>query len=429
MLLVLGVAAGVFLVRSQVFFRLGASGEYAPKDVRISNISDTSLTISWTTDKETSSFVKWGESATSLDKTELDELGEQSFIHTLTLRGLKPQTTYYFKINSGGGDFDISGIPWQATTGPTLEIPAKTDLISGTVLTGSGAKASNVLVYVSVSGGSLLSTVTSQNGSWVVPISIVRTQDLTNYLTIDEKNSLVEISVNAATQGVATAQIYPQSAKPTPPIILGKVHDFRSEPPSEVSEIPKAKLDLPLEATPSSGFEVEEKPSTPSAKSVTLDNLDEGEVVTSTQPEFFGEGPPGVTLTIKVESEPVTASVRIPSSGDWNWSPPSDLAPGTHKITITWRDAQGILRSLVRTFVVQAAEGPAFEATPSASPTPTPTATPTLSPSPTLTPSPTTTATSAPIPDSGNLTPTILLSIMGVGVLAFAFLIWKKANI
>ncbi|MFZ5932482.1 MAG: fibronectin type III domain-containing protein [Patescibacteria group bacterium] len=430
-LLVLGIAAGVLLVRSQVFFRLGATTEFAPKDVRISNVSDTSLTISWTTDRQTSGFVKWGVDATSLDKTELDELSEQSFIHTLTLRGLKPETTYYFKVNSGGQDFDNNGIPWQETTGPTLETPGKTNLISGTILTASGEPAKNVLVYVSVSGGNLLSTITSQNGSWVVPISSVRSQDLATYLAIDEVNSLMEISVNAGPEGVASAQIYPQSARPTPPIILGQVHDFRSQPPSEISEIPKARVDLPQEATPASGFEVEEKPATPAAKTVTLESIDEGEIVTSETPEFFGEGPAGTTITITVESEPITTNVKIPSSGDWKWSPPSGLTPGSHKITISWRDSQGILRSLSRTFIVQAAEGPAFESTPSASPTPSPTPTPTpsatVAASPTISATPT--ATAAPIPVSGSLTPTVLLSIMGVGVIAFAFFVWKQAKI
>ena len=428
--LVLGLAAGVLLVRNQNIFRLGAIAEFAPKDVRISNITDTSFTISWITDRETSGFVKWGESATSLDKTELDELKDQSFTHLLTLRGLTPQTTYFFKINSGGEDFDNNGIAWQVTSGATLEIPSKTNLVSGSVLTSTGGPAKNVLLYLTVGGGSLLSTITSQNGSWVIPISQARTQDLSSYIVIDEKNTLIEISVNAGPEGVASAQIYPQSARPVPSIILGDTHDFKNLPPSEVSEIPKASIGLPEEATPSSKFEVEEKTAaTPSAKTVTLESIDEGEIVTSTKPEFFGEGPSGTTIMISVESEPVTDTLKVLSNGDWNWSPPEDLSEGAHKITISWRDASGILRTLTRTFIVQAAEGPAFESTPSASPTASPKTSPTPSPTATATPKATATATAAPVPDSGSLTPTILLSIMGVSVIAFAFLVWKKSEI
>jgi hypothetical protein len=435
--LVFGLAAGVLLVGSQRFFRLGAEAELAPKDVRLSNISDNSFTVSWVTDKETGGFVKWGETAESLDKTELDEVGGEGITHTASIRGLSPEKVYYFKINSGGDDFDNSGIPWQVTLAPSLPVPDKTNLVSGSVLTESGQPAKNALVYITLGGGSLLSSVTSDSGSWVIPISQTRSQDLTGFIDIDEKNTLMEISVNAGVDGVANAQIYPQSAKPVPAIILGETHDFKNLPPSEISEIPQASIGLPEESTPSSKFEVEEQTQVQTSQTVTLESLEEGEVVSSTKPEFFGEGPVGITISITVESEPVTGSVRVSPVGDWNWSPPAGLSEGTHRVTISWRDAQGILRTLTRTFVVQAAEGPAFESTPSASltPTPTPTPSPTLTPTPT--PTPTVTGTPAatasptisPVADSGSLTPTILLSIMGVSVIAFAFLVWKKSEI
>jgi len=75
-------------------------------------------------------------------------------------------------------------------------------------------------------------------------------------MSIKETTTLVEISVQAGSRGVATAQIYPASAKPTPPIILGESMDFKNEPASETGGIPKANINLPDEATPSSGFEV-----------------------------------------------------------------------------------------------------------------------------------------------------------------------------
>lgn len=435
--LVFGLAAGVLLVGSQRFFRLGAEAELSPKDVRISNVSDNSFTVSWVTDKETGGFVKWGETLSSLDKTELDEVGSQGTTHTASIRGLSPAKTYYFKINSGGNDFDNNGIPWQTTLAPSLPVPDKTNLVSGSVLSESGQPVKNALVYITLGGGSLLSSVTSESGSWVIPISQVRSQDLSGFVDINEKNTLMEISVNAGPNGVASAQIYPQSAKPVPAIILGDTHDFKSLPASEVSEIPKASIGLPEESTPSSKFQVEEKTQAPTSQVVTLESLDEGEVVTSTKPQFFGEGPSGTTISITVESEPVSGSVKIPTTGDWNWSPPAGLSEGSHKITISWRDSQGILRTLTRTFVVQAAEGPAFESTPSATltptptPTPIPTSTPTPTPTPTITgtPAPSASPTVSPVADSGSLTPTFLLSIMGVSVIAFAFLVWKKSEI
>lgn len=428
--LVLGISTGVLLVRGSQIFRLGAAPEVSPKDVRITNISDSAFTVSWVTDKETSGFIKWGANESGLDKNELTGSQTQSFTHTSTISGLTPETSYFFKINSGGSDFDNSGIPWQVKSGPTLAFIRSENLVSGEVLTASGNAASGALVYLTLGGSSPLSTITSESGSWVIPVFSARTQDLTSYIPINETSTLVEISVNAGPEGIASAQIYPQSARPVPSIILGQVHDFKSLPPSSSSEIPKASIGLPEISTPSSGFTVPENTATPSASTVTLESLDEGEIVTTTKPAFFGEGPPGVTLTITVESDPITTSVKVPSNGDWNFSPPTNLDPGIHTITITWKDAGGILRTLTRSFIVQAAEGPAFESTPSATPKSSPTASPSATPKATPTPTSTSSATptAPPTPESGSLTPTFALSIMGIGILAFSFLIWKKSN-
>ncbi len=428
--LVLGIATGVLLVRGSQFFRLGAAPEVSPKDVRITNISDSAFTVSWVTDKETSGFIKWGESQSALDKNELGPSQTQSTTHTSTISGLIPETSYFFKINSGGSDFDANGIPWQVKSGPTLAFVRSENLISGEVLTASGNPAGGALVYLTVGGGSPLSTITSESGSWVIPIFSARTQDLANYVPINETSTLLEISVNAGPDGVASAQIYPQSARPVPSIILGQVHDFKSLPPSSSSEIPRASIGLPEISTPSSGFNVPQNSATPSTSTVTLTSVNEGEIVTTTKPAFFGEGPPGTTLTITVESEPITTSVKVPSNGDWNFSPPTNLEPGSHTIKITWKDAGGILRTLTRSFIVQASEGPAFESTPSATPKSSPTASPSSTPRATPTPSApaSATPTQPPIPDSGSLTPTFALSIMGIGVIALSFIIWKKSN-
>jgi hypothetical protein len=430
-LLLLGVAAGVFLIQNQQIFKLGAAAGEEPKSVRVTNITGHSFDVSWVTDKRAAGFIKYGEGE-SFNQTDLDEITEQSTLHYITVKGLNPSTGYSFKINSGGDDFDNNGAPWQVTTGPELPQPTRTNIISGNVLTASGEAAENVIVYIQAAGASPQSVYTSKNGSWLLSLSQARTQNLSSYASINNQNTLLEISVQAGEEGVSSAQIYPQSAKPVPPMTLGKVHDYKNIPPSDTDEIPEATLELPTgeETDKSSKFNVEEGTTTEKSETVTLDSVDEGEIVTSTSPEFFGEGPTGTKITITIESDPVTDEVTIGNSGSWNWSPPSNLTEGTHKITVSWRDATGVLRTITRTFVVQAAEGPAFESTPSAttSPSPSPTSTPT--PAPSITATPTASSTPEPLGDYGSLTPTYLLSIMGIGVLLLSgiasFLAFRK---
>lgn len=434
-ILVLSVAAGVLMVQFRQVFRLGASGDTTPKNVRVSNITDSSFSVSWTTDANTSGFVNYGENQNSISQIVEDQNSTTSFTHSVNLTNLKPQAQYFFKINSGGNSYDNSGTAWQIKTGPILPSPSGSNLISGSILTASGSPSKNALVYVSI-GGYLLSTITSQNGSWVIQLAQARAVDLSSFLQIDSAATLLEISVDAGPDGIASAQIYPVSAKPAPPITLGQTLDFKNLSSAGQGEIPQASIDIANQpaSSPVSGFNLPKGQSaSPSAKTVTLESLKEGETITSQKPEFFGNGPSNTAITIQVESDPINSSLKIPANGSWNWSPPSNLAAGVHKITITWKDAQGITRSLTRNFVVQAAEGPAFVSTPSASPrqTQTPTSSPTSTPkvSPTTSATSSATPTSAPkIPESGNLTPSILFSILGIGVLGLSFLVWKKAE-
>lgn len=417
-ILILGLATGVYFVQYQQLFRLGAEGQNSPKDVRVSNITSDSFFVTWMTDTQTSGFVKYGDSVGNITNTKTEESANQGHTHLVGISGLSPQTNYFFKINSGGSDYDNNGVIWQGQTGSSQNSLQPT-LISGNVLSATGGPAKNAIVYV-VTSGNLFSALTSQNGSFIISLPS----------SIYDANSLLEISALSGQGEVSTAQVYSKSAIPVPTMIFGQTHDFKNLPPSENMDTPEASLGVPNTGTPSSGFDIPEQTSTPSASTVTLDSISSGEIVTSVKPEFFGEGPKGIQIQITVESEnPVTDKVTIPSSGEWSWDIPENLPEGPHTITITWKDAAGILRTLTRNFVVQASEGPAFVSTPSATLRPSPSATPRTTA--TATPSAILKATSSgtpfPQPESGDLTPTLLLSIMGIGLIAASLLLWKKS--
>jgi hypothetical protein len=163
----------------------------------------------------------------------------------------------------------------------------------------------------------------------------------------------------------------------------------------------------------------------------------EGEVVATTLPEFRGVAPGSTVLAITVHSNtPYSDTVIASNDGTWAWSPPDELEPGEHVITIAYLDTDGIEQIIERTFTVSKAlaqEGdPSFEATPSGS-----TASPSPSPSPSLKPSPTgssvatasprvtTPSTQSGVPVSGVLEYTwltaglgLLVIVLGVTLLA-----------
>lgn len=422
LILMFAVAAGVFLVQNNQVFRIGASPEAAPQDVRVTNTGSSSVSISWTTDKATVGTIVWGDRVNQVDKKLPSTETEGQNVHLINLTDLTPETTYYFKVVSDGTEYDNSGIPWQTTTGPTLATPTQqTQIMSGKVLTATGEPASRALVYITGSGMSPLATQTTATGSWVIQVSEARTSDLNSFFNLTT-NPVVQIFVQAGPSGVASATAK-TNLDPVPDMILGKTYDFTTQTNPEDSNVPDVDLNIPEETTPSSKFNISESTASPTpVKTVTISNVKEDEVITTTEPEFFGQGPAGTTITISVHSEvPVTGTTKVSSTGTWSWTPPEGLAPGEHTITITWKDAQGVLQSLTRTFVVQAAEGPAFVATPSASPktSATPKATATAS----ATPRVTIPSTESGIPKTGTGTPTMIGIVMGIVLIIGAFIL------
>jgi len=259
----------------------------------------------------------------------------------------------------------------------------------------------------------------------------------------------ITISVDAGPRGQSVTQALVSTANPTPDITLGKNSDFTGVQTSQSTQNPNASLELPNNASASSKFNVS---SGGANQPVTIDSVGSGETISTVRPEFFGKGPSGTTLTVILQSQVITAKVKVDTKGQWKWDAPSDLANGVHSLTVSWTDKSGKLQNLVRTFTVQASETPAFQASASASLTPSPTLTasptesPTISPSPleSASPLPTETASGSsllaeasptltpipsPLPSTGALTHTIALFMMGIATIVFGVVLWKRSDI
>ena len=110
----IGVALSVpllfvsFLMFQNVVTRANSD---VPRDVVITNITDTSAQISWTTDQESAdNVVEYGTSPTNLVFFAPDFGGKKS--HTIDLNLLTPKTTHYFHIKIKDKVYDNGGVPW-----------------------------------------------------------------------------------------------------------------------------------------------------------------------------------------------------------------------------------------------------------------------------------------------------------------------------
>lgn len=442
-ILIIGTFAGVFVLNLKQVFRIGASPLNSPKDVRITNITNNSATISFLTDSDAATFLTWSDTESNLNKIEKEDANDTKFkSHSINLSGLSANKQYFFKINSEGTEYDNNSLAWKFTTGPDLGAEQFSIPISGTVITATGNPVKRAIVYLNISGY-MLSTLTSDAGSYVFQLGTVRSSDFKKYLFIDEASvltdALLEFSIQADSNSVASAQINLLSSESVPPIVMGQTQDFRNQNNSGSSQNPNALLNLPATSTDQSKFQVATTGTPPPPTSVILESIKDGEVISTDKPQFFGKGPQGQNLTIQIHSDQVvTGSVVVPKTGSWSYTVPSNLTPGNHTITVSWVDTTGITRSLTRSFIVQAAEVPAFTAsgsgsvaTPTPSPTIAPTSGPVVSPTPTSIPTATPiasivpTESPVPVPVTGDLTPTLFLFIMSIGVLIFSFGIWK----
>ena len=415
LILVSGLIAGVYLINSKKIFKLGAQVEASPKDVRIGNITDNSVTVTWTTDIESKGFIKWNKTSSSLSKVALEENSTSESVHLVNILGIDKGSDVFFNINSNGDDYLNNNIPWQTST--LNQAIASNNLIvaTGVILASDGNTPAKAIVHLLINGVTL-STITSSEGSWVIPIS--------TYIESVPETTAIEINVNAGTKGVAQAVIYPTAIKTTPIILLGKTYDFRTITDSNDGSLPESKLSVPESVEASSRFEIDRDVSQPSQNIVTLESVDEGEIITTTDPEFFGKGPVQTNIEVSVESELQTVMVSTDKNGAWKWSPPNNLEPGEHTVTLKWSDANGVIRTLTRKFIVSASEGPAFESTPSA--TPIITAAPNATTTPTSRATATATSTAPPTPETGSLIPTFGLFIVGIGILLSSIYVWNK---
>lgn len=424
-LAIAGLATGLWVLRSPIGGLVRATVEETPQNLKVTNITDNSLVISWTTQKATSGYVQYGEAGKGPDLVVSDDRDQEKgsignyFTHLVTMVGLKGSTKYEFRLGSGKAKYDNQGKPYEISTGVVLRNPPAADVAYGQATTAAGEPAEGGIVYISLPGTVPQATLVKSSGSWVIPLATARTTDLTSFAAYDLQNSQEEIKVEGGPLGVATIVITTGKDSPVPEIVLGQDKDYVSrgnesvEPPVvEQDGVSKFSAELFGPVTEATG------------SGLVLLTPKFGERVNSSQPEIIGKAPAGSTITVEIHSDAlITGTTIADKNGNFSYSVPEDLSPGEHTVTISMI-VDGIIKKVSKKFVVEAAENsdaPAFSATGSGKLKPSP------SPTPTLVPRITYPATESGTPQSGDSTPTLILLILGGGLILSGVFAYKKA--
>lgn len=418
-ILLFALLIGFYLTKNRQSINSSADSNPEPKNVRVSNITDKSLSISWTTDIPSKGFITWRTGQNITRAITLEDSQSANNVHHVTLDNLTPNSIINFKITSGDKDYDNNGIDWSTKTTSSNQSLNESPVLSiGSIINPDGFSPSKSIVYITIENN-IYSSLTSDQGNFVIPI-------LDSSLNSSDSN-LIEISALNGLGDSAQAITNKANINKVSTIVLGKKYDFRNSTETDSSTQPQSIVEIPESVEKKSRFEAQKTESNNQELNFTLESINDGEIITTTDPEFFGSGPKNSNIQISVHSSILQeVATTTDKNGKWSWSPPSNLEEGEHTVTLSWRDANGILQTITKNFVVSASEGPAFESSQSAT---LATATPKATVLPTIKPViQTPKATSVPTPVTGNLTPTIGLFIMGIGVLLSSIFIWNNQN-
>lgn len=389
--------------------------------MQVTNIFPTQTTIVWKTTEKQKAWLAWGTKEGDLSNIAYDDrAGEQTeqpyTYHSVTLKDLSPQTTYYFKVTDGKSFFARNGKDtFTFSTISNLKQSTQNKPAYGKYLVGSKPTGS-AIVLIEHPSIYPLSTVTKQSGEWLIPFNytvnrktgalyILKPEDIVSITVLDESTKTTRVTAR-------TLQLSPLKD----PIKNGTLTN--------------------LTTAASTGS----KPS--SGGAISLIYPKKNAVITADTPLIKGTAEPNtdviVTLTSKkgaTSSDDVFYTATADESGVWKLALNKSLAPGSYSIEVKPRGGADETRAIAHSFSIAKSgtqvlgeSTPASTITPTASPsptlaissTPTPTATdsarltptstqPTITPLPTTTFAPQMTATPQPLysaSDTAYLTPT-----------------------
>lgn len=312
------------------------------------NITDTSFTVYWSSGSEATGAVYYGpnsdiNSGVAVDDRDLSTPNGKYTTHFVRVAGLVAQTKYYFKIKSGSsplsGDPDNNDAPYTLTTGPTLTGAPVHDPIFGKVIDTSGNSASGVIAVWESPGAGKIAALSKNDGNYVLPIANARLADRSNYFSLSSGTIETITLDSGGAGGLSTISCTSGLDKPLPTAKLGENYDCSSKTTS-TSSGQQAGF------TPPGG-------SSTGATSGTQININNGQTVTTPLPTISGKAGPKQVVKILIESPtPYSGTVQAGPDGSWSWTPPANLSPGQHTVTITIVNADGTTQTIIRTFTV-----------------------------------------------------------------------------
>lgn len=418
-LLLVVVIVGVVALANQSYFQTvsRASGSIAPAHVTIANLSDNMFTVSWTTANPATGAIEVASGALTnrviFDDQDAGSQGQYA-THIVTFRGAAPDTTYEVTILSNGKTSLDGNKPYEVHTPMVLSgTSGNLSPAYGTIVLPDKSPVKGALVTLTLDGSQTMTAISKPSGTWLIPLNLIRTQDLTGYLPVTDRMT-VNITVNGNGQ-TTTAITDTLNDSPVPNMGLGQTYDFRHAN----AQAPGAALTL-ANPTPTSAI----SPAVVlGASTVKVSNIvaltipAQGAALPTALPLIQGTGIPGKTVSIVLGiTNPAGGSTVVGHDGLWTYTPAKPLNTGAQSVTITTQNVNNKPVAITHLFtILESGSQVLGDATPSATLTPTITLAPVATD--TATPTPVSTLAAQTPPTSGDTLPTIIFLLIGVGLM------------
>ena len=389
--LVVVIAISTILIQKGIFYISKAAPETDPQNLAITNITDTTFSVAFTTNDMTDSVItlpngKIGKNIILDDRDKKIGSEKKYYSHHITIPELAPNTSYIFKIIINGKEYQNPS--YVVKTGQVItDSPPVQNPLFGKVLLPDGSAGSDTIIMVKTDGAQIISALTNAKGEFIIPTNSIRNTTESSYLKLqnDSEFLLIAIRQNMSAKVSATFSV----AQNLPPITLLSQYTFNSTTQTPATQ--SSALNFSLHST--------------SGKTVDITIPSSNETFIDQRPLFKGTSYPNSSVSLSVPGVIQQEILTLPD-GSWSYRPDNNLPQGIHTIEISSKDSSGKLSSVSKKFTIfpqgnQIAES----ATPSATPTIQPTATQTPIPTAIATATPTTIPTSTIEPASP--TPTI----------------------
>lgn len=228
--LILALGAGIVLINLHQKPQV-SSDVSVPKNIEVVNISDTEAAIIWQTDKPTSGFVSFGESQ-ALGEVQNDTRDKDNIlphsVHFVTLKDLKEDFTYYFKVRSGPYFYPDKPLSFKSAKSLSEDTKKAAQVVNkpliGVVLNPDLSPADEALVLLKIEGAQTLASVTSKTGNFILSTAYLYKTNLSEGFILSQKITAILniIKDNSATQ----IKITLPSDTPLPRIIVGQNADL-----------------------------------------------------------------------------------------------------------------------------------------------------------------------------------------------------------